>query len=109
MAQLIQTPVVMTGEAWADYGLIDSGDGRKLEAYGPYRFIRPEPQAMWRPRLTEWQADGEFIPASDEDGGGSCLHQFEGDIISNAVAQDHWHRHLLTEFSQIERFDALWS
>ena len=23
MAELIQTPVVMTGEAWADYGLID--------------------------------------------------------------------------------------
>lgn len=60
----------LTGEPWDDYGLIDSGDGRKLERYGPYRFIRPEPQAMWAPTQQDWQAHGEFIPGSDEDGGG---------------------------------------
>jgi 23S rRNA (cytosine1962-C5)-methyltransferase len=70
MAELVQQPLIMAGEGWADYGLVDSGDGRKLERYGPYRFIRPEPQALWSPRLTEWQADGEFVPGSDEDGGG---------------------------------------
>ena len=70
MAELIEQPLLMAGEGWADYGLVDSGDGRKLERYGPYRFIRPEPQAMWAPRMAEWQADGEFIPGSDEDGGG---------------------------------------
>ena len=26
--------VTLTGEPWADYGLIDSGNGRKLERYG---------------------------------------------------------------------------
>lgn len=70
MAELALQPVLMEGRGWADYGLIDSGDGRKLERYGPFRFIRPEPQAMWRPRLAEWEADGEFVPGSDEDGGG---------------------------------------
>jgi len=70
MAELIQQPLIMAGEGWADYGLIDSGDGRKLERYGPYRFIRPEPQALWSPRLADWDADGEFVPGSDEDGGG---------------------------------------
>lgn len=72
MADLSLNPVVMAGEPWEHYGLIDSGNGRKLERYGPYRFIRPEPQAMWQPRLSddEWQADAEFIPGSDEDGGG---------------------------------------
>ena len=35
MARLVEAPVVMTGQAWSDYGLIDSGDGRKLERYGP--------------------------------------------------------------------------
>jgi 23S rRNA (cytosine1962-C5)-methyltransferase len=70
MAELIQTPVIMTGEGWADYGLIDSGDGRKLERYGPYQFIRPDLQALWRPRLEKWTAQGEFVPGSDEDGGG---------------------------------------
>ena len=70
MAELAPDPLILTGESWPDYGLIDSGDGRKLERYGPYRFIRPEPQAMWRPRLDAWDADGEFVPGSDEDGGG---------------------------------------
>ena len=37
---------------------------------GRYRFIRPEPQALWTPRLADWDADGEFVPGSDEDGGG---------------------------------------
>ncbi len=60
----------LIGEPWADYGLIDSGHGRKLERYGRFRFIRPEPQAMWAPATDNWKADGEFIPGSDEDGGG---------------------------------------
>lgn len=70
MASLTVQPRVMAGEGWADYGLVDSGRGRKLERYGPYRFIRPEPQAMWTPRSEDWQAHGEFVPGSDEDGGG---------------------------------------
>ena len=60
----------LIGEPWPDYGLIDCGNGRKLERYGKYRFIRPEPQAMWEPAQDDWQADGEFVPGSDEDGGG---------------------------------------
>jgi len=60
----------LIGEPWADYGLIDSGNGKKLERYGRFRFIRPEPQAMWAPASTNWTAQGEFVPGSDEDGGG---------------------------------------
>jgi len=60
----------LIGESWADYGLIDSGHGKKLERYGRFRFIRPEPQAMWAPASTDWKAQGEFVPGSDEDGGG---------------------------------------
>jgi 23S rRNA (cytosine1962-C5)-methyltransferase len=70
MAALARDPLILAGEGWADYGLVDSGHGRKLERYGPYRFIRPEPQALWSPRLAEWDAHGEFVPGSDEDGGG---------------------------------------
>ncbi|MGI4876483.1 MAG: class I SAM-dependent methyltransferase [Janthinobacterium lividum] len=61
---------ILTAEPWADYGLVDSGHGRKLERYGPYRFIRPEPQALWAPAAAEWQANGEFVGGSEEDGGG---------------------------------------
>jgi 23S rRNA (cytosine1962-C5)-methyltransferase len=87
MAQIAPDPIVLAGQGWADYGLIDSGHGRKLERFGPYRFIRPEPQALWSPRLdvdgSEWDAHGEFVPGSDEDGGGRW--QFD-----QPVPQDGW-------------------
>ena len=70
--------VQLIGEPWDDYGLIDSGGGRQLERYGDYRFIRPEPQAMWQPASPDWDAHGEFVPASDEDGGGRW--QFARDV-----------------------------
>jgi 23S rRNA (cytosine1962-C5)-methyltransferase len=60
----------LIAEPWPDYGLVDSGNGRKLERYGRYRLIRPEPQALWAPASADWDADGEFIPGSDEEGGG---------------------------------------
>lgn len=45
------------------YTLIDSGNGRKLERFGPYLFSRPCSQAVWSPQLSEkeWDlADGSF-------------------------------------------------
>ncbi|MDD4828596.1 MAG: oxidoreductase, partial [Bacteroidales bacterium] len=32
---------------WNDYQLIDCGEGEKLERFGPYLLIRPEPKAFW--------------------------------------------------------------
>ncbi|MBK6707475.1 MAG: class I SAM-dependent methyltransferase [Sphingomonadales bacterium] len=75
--------VTLVSEPRPDYTLIDSGNGRKLEAYGARRFIRPEPQAMWEPATADWQADGEFIPGSDEDGGGRWYYD-------RPVPQDGW-------------------
>ena len=76
MAILVQQPLVMRCEGWDGYRLLDSGAGRKWESFGPHSFIRPEPQALWQPRVPDWHADGEFIPGSDEDGGGRW--QFAG-------------------------------
>jgi 23S rRNA (cytosine1962-C5)-methyltransferase len=69
---LAETPSVMRTTGWDDYRLIDSGAGRKLESYGPYRVARPEPQCLWTPRLpdTTWAAaDAVFDPAEEEDAG----------------------------------------
>jgi 23S rRNA (cytosine1962-C5)-methyltransferase len=60
----------IVAEPWDDWGLIDSGSGRKWERYGAVTVVRPEPQAMWAPALDEWSPDATFVPASDEDGGG---------------------------------------
>ena len=73
----------LIGEPWADYGLIDSGHGRKLERYGRFRFIRPEGQALWAPASDDWHAQAEFIPGSDEEGGGRW-------DFREAVPRDGW-------------------
>lgn len=41
---------------WKDYALVDSGDGQKLEKFGDYTLIRPEPKALWKKSLpdSEW-------------------------------------------------------
>ena len=57
-------------EPWADWGLIDCGNGQKLERYGRYQVVRPEPQAMWAPSGPGWDPDATFVPGSDEEGGG---------------------------------------
>ena len=62
--------ITLVAEPWDDWGLIDCGDGRKLERYGPYRVVRPEPQAMWAPANPDWDPDATFVPGSDEEGGG---------------------------------------
>ncbi len=73
----------LIGEPWADYGLIDSGHGRKLERYGRFRFIRPEGQALWAPASADWRAHAEFVPGSDEEGGGRWDYR-------EAVPRDGW-------------------
>ena len=60
----------IVAEPWEDWGLIDSGHGRKWERYGPVTVVRPEPQAMWAPALEDWSPDATFVPGSDEEGGG---------------------------------------
>jgi 23S rRNA (cytosine1962-C5)-methyltransferase len=53
----------------ADYALLDSGEGRKLERFGAITVDRPEPQALWRRRLPPevWGAAHAVFSASGED------------------------------------------
>ncbi len=56
---------------WEDYELIDSGHGRKLERYGPYTLVRPDPQAIWGTSLpeSEWnRADASYVREHEEGG-----------------------------------------
>ncbi len=62
----------LTADDWQEYALLDSGDGRKLERFGPYTFVRSEPRAMWRPALAvrNWDAaDAVFHLTGEESGG----------------------------------------
>jgi 23S rRNA (cytosine1962-C5)-methyltransferase len=56
---------------WSEYKLLDSGSGRKLEQFGEFLLVRPEPQAKWTPTLPpqRWQAaDGEFVKSGRQQG-----------------------------------------
>lgn len=66
-------PVVLETSGLAQYGLIDSGDGQKLERYGDYLIVRPEAQALWPKRVPDhiWnKADALFTGDVEEDGMG---------------------------------------
>ena len=60
----------IVAEPWADWALLDSGNGQKFERYGDIKVVRPEPQAMWAPAQGDWDPDATFVPGSDEEGGG---------------------------------------
>ena len=55
-------------ESWSDYQLIDSGGFEKLERFGRYTMIRPEPKALWDKALpaSEWKrrAQTAFTPGA---------------------------------------------
>ena len=66
-------PLILETKPTADYALIDSGNGRKLERYGSYLIERPEGQAIWQPAFasSEWaKADAIFTGNTEEEGMG---------------------------------------
>ncbi len=63
--------VLLTPKNWTDYELLDSGNGKRLERFGNYILVRPDPQCLWKPLLpvTKWQqADAVFESEGREKG-----------------------------------------
>jgi 23S rRNA (cytosine1962-C5)-methyltransferase len=63
---------------WDDYELLDSGGEARLERFGCYTFVRPEPQALWRRAWPEerWQkADAVFQPRAEGENGKWIFHR----------------------------------
>jgi 23S rRNA (cytosine1962-C5)-methyltransferase len=60
---------LITSEGFADYALLDCGAGRKLERFGKIVVDRPEPQALWQPKLgkSEWAKANAVFSTSGED------------------------------------------
>ena len=55
---------IFCAKDWKDYELLDTGEGEKLEKFGPYTFVRPYENAVWPKALGAkelWnRADGKF-------------------------------------------------
>lgn len=61
--------VLIETTGFEDYELLDSGAGRKLERFAHIVIDRPEPQALWQPRLgdDQWSKAHAVFSASGED------------------------------------------
>lgn len=63
-------------DKWQDYELLDASDGERLERWGKYILVRPDPQIIWKgvARHPAWnKADGVYRRSSN--GGGGWVKQ----------------------------------
>ena len=69
---------------WKDYGIIDTSQGEKLEHWGKYLLVRPDPQVIWNtPRnLPGWKKPNAHYHRSARGGG-------ESGVLRSAGAVDH--------------------
>jgi 23S rRNA (cytosine1962-C5)-methyltransferase len=83
------TPAYYEPLPFDDYALLDSGDAWKLERYGDVVLVRPDPQALWRPRLPrdEWEA-ADLVFERESDRGGSWRRGAR--CARSAVAPAEW-------------------
>lgn len=58
-------------ENWKDYELIDSSDGERLERWGRYILIRPDPQVIWStPKINKFWRKADARYHRSNSGGG---------------------------------------
>lgn len=78
--------------SWKDYELLDSGNGEKLERFGRYVLIRPEPKALWTPSMSagEWKrlAHVHFRPGA---GFGKAGKEDSGTWDKLKAMDDQWY------------------
>ena len=60
-----------TSDKWKDYELLDCGSGEKLERWGSYTLVRPDPQAIWQTERHHrgWQKPDARYSRSSSGGG----------------------------------------
>ena len=70
-------------DKWQDYELISASDGEKLERWGKYKVVRPDPQIIWKIEKTDkaWNNyDGRYNRSKT--GGGSWENRRLPDVWS---------------------------
>ena len=66
-------PALIVADHWRDYELLECGDGMKLERWGDFTLVRPDPQIIW-PRTGQepgaaWASWDGFYHRSEQGGG----------------------------------------
>lgn len=58
-------------DQWNDYEVLDTSDGEKLERWGDYFLVRPDPQVLWNTpkKLRQWKKPNGYYHRSSKGGG----------------------------------------
>ena len=65
-----------TADNWKDYEVLDTSSGEKLERWGEYRLIRPDPQVIWTTEKSkDWKNVNGHYYRSSKGGGNWEFHQ----------------------------------
>lgn len=58
-------------DKWKDYRVVDCSCGEKLERWGKYFLVRPDPQVIWKTekKAREWQTPDALYRRSSSGGG----------------------------------------
>jgi len=61
---------ITLAQNWIDYELLDSGEGKKLERFGQYVVVRPDPRIIWKKTLpgSTWDRADATYEQDDERG-----------------------------------------
>lgn len=63
---------------WVDYKVVATGNGEKLEKWGEYTLLRPDPQVIWKAKsdLSKYKGlDAHYIRSSTGGGAWNFLHR----------------------------------
>ncbi len=106
---------LLSPQHWKDYELIDCGNFEKLERFGDYITIRPEPQALW-PKVfseAEWnkQAHVRFIPKSSSNGEWKTLKKMPEQwmikyLVGSGSKQSSFKKHYLNDTRLVDKNDT---
>lgn len=66
---------IIQPQGWTDYELIDAGQQEKLERFGNYIFIRPEPKALWKKSTHNLWSRADAIYIRNSTGGGKWSYR----------------------------------
>lgn len=63
--------VMWIADGWNDYEVLDTSDGEKLERWGDYFLVRPDPQVLWNTpkKLKQWNNPNGHYHRSSKGGG----------------------------------------
>ncbi len=64
----VSSQQLLLADRWEDYALLESGDGMKLERWGDFALVRPDPQAIWKAKA-KWKNWDGFYHRSETGGG----------------------------------------